>query len=73
MLQAQTDLQLNALCSQLVDELVNCLESLDQDPSVGCIVLTGNSKAFAAGADIAEMANMEYIDVFQGGIHQFSF
>ncbi len=49
-----------------MDELVTCLESLDRDPSVGCIVLTGSAKAFAAGADISEMANMEYSEVFQG-------
>jgi len=57
--------KLNALCSKLVEELVDVLENFENDPNVGCIVLTGNAKAFAAGADIAEMANMEYIDVFQ--------
>mmetsp|Transcript_700 Transcript_700/g.1020 ORF Transcript_700/g.1020 Transcript_700/m.1020 type:complete len:290 (-) Transcript_700:43-912(-) len=57
--------KLNALCSQLVEELVDCLEAHDDDPEVGCIVLTGNERAFAAGADIAEMEKMEYIDVFQ--------
>jgi len=60
--------KLNALCSQLVDELVNCLESLDADPDVGCIVLTGSQKAFAAGADISEMANMEFSEVFQDNL-----
>lgn len=57
--------KLNALCSKLVDELVDELSTLDNDPEVGAIVLTGSEKAFAAGADIAEMADMEYIEVFQ--------
>ena len=110
-----TYVQLNALCAQLVEELVDCLEEQDNDPNVGCIVLTGSSrvrllphfhmsflfllfhaivtfqssfstraparrysgvsyllmsilfvKAFAAGADIAEMANMTYGEVFKG-------
>jgi len=57
--------KLNALCSQLVEELVHCLEEHENDPNIGCVVLTGSDKAFAAGADIAEMAKMGYIDVFQ--------
>ncbi|MGB2868231.1 MAG: enoyl-CoA hydratase-related protein [Bacteroidota bacterium] len=48
---------LNALNMQLMTELVDALESLDKDDSVRCIILTGNEKAFAAGADIKEMAD----------------
>lgn len=43
---------LNALSEELMDELVAALESLDSDAEIRCIVLTGNEKAFAAGADI---------------------
>ena len=43
---------LNALSEELMDELVAALESLDNDAEIRCIVLTGNEKAFAAGADI---------------------
>ncbi|WP_282200704.1 enoyl-CoA hydratase-related protein [Collibacillus ludicampi] len=48
---------LNALNLKLVDELVEALENMDRDDSVRTIVLTGNEKAFAAGADIDEMAD----------------
>jgi enoyl-CoA hydratase len=47
---------LNALNSELISELNACLTQLDQDPEVGAIVITGSKKAFAAGADITEMA-----------------
>ncbi|MCM2331279.1 MAG: enoyl-CoA hydratase-related protein, partial [Pseudomonas sagittaria] len=46
---------LNALNSQLVGELNQVLDRLEADPQIGCIVLTGSSKAFAAGADIKEL------------------
>ena len=46
---------LNALCDALFHELKDALNKLDQDPEIGCIVLTGSEKAFAAGADIKEM------------------
>ena len=48
--------QLNALNGQLMEELATALEEFDRDPTVGCIVITGNERAFAAGADIKEMA-----------------
>jgi enoyl-CoA hydratase len=48
---------LNALNMELMDELITTLDVLDKDETVRCIVLTGNEKAFAAGADIKEMAN----------------
>ncbi len=46
---------LNALSSALMQDVVMALRHFDRDPSVGCIVLTGNEKAFAAGADIREI------------------
>ena len=46
---------LNALCKQLMAELATSLKELDNDSQVGCIVLTGSQRAFAAGADIKEM------------------
>jgi enoyl-CoA hydratase len=55
---------LNALNSALKDELLAAAESLDIDSTIGCIVITGSDKAFAAGADIKEMADRSYIDVF---------
>ncbi len=47
---------LNALCFELMDELIEALEALDKNIDVNAIVLTGNEKAFAAGADIKEFA-----------------
>jgi len=55
---------LNALNAQLKDELLAAAESLDADGRIGCIVITGSEKAFAAGADIKEMADRSYFDVF---------
>ena len=55
---------LNALNDQLMDELGAALLAFDRDDGIGCIVMTGSEKAFAAGADIAAMANCEYIDVY---------
>lgn len=54
---------LNALNHKLLTELAACVEELDSDESVNCIVLTGNEKAFAAGADIKEMAEADTIDM----------
>ncbi len=57
--------QLNALNDALMDALGAALRALDADDGVGAIVLTGNDKAFAAGADIAAMAEATYMDVYQ--------
>jgi enoyl-CoA hydratase len=57
---------LNALNDQLMDELGHALNQFDQDEKIGCIVLTGSEKAFAAGADITLMANYTYMDAFKG-------
>ena len=56
---------LNALNDQLMDELGHALLSFDADDGIGCIVITGSEKAFAAGADIGAMANYSYMDVFK--------
>ena len=57
--------QLNALNAQLMQELAAALYAFDADDSVGCIVLTGNDKAFAAGADIAAMKDFDYMQAFR--------
>jgi enoyl-CoA hydratase len=56
--------QLNALNDQLMDELGAALKAFDADASIGCIVLTGNEKAFAAGADISVMAKFDFADAY---------
>ena len=56
---------LNALNSQLMQELSRCVEALDRDDAVRCLVLTGSDKAFAAGADIKEMAGLSYAEAFR--------
>jgi enoyl-CoA hydratase len=54
---------LNALNLEVMKETVAAAVSFDQDPDVGCIVVTGSAKAFAAGADIVEMAPLTYSEV----------
>src|SRR5437588_4295294 len=56
---------LNALNATLKNELLGVVEALDADAEVGCILITGSDKAFAAGADIKEMADKSYIDIFR--------
>jgi enoyl-CoA hydratase len=55
--------QLNALNQQVMAEVVAAAQAFDADPGIGAIVLTGSEKAFAAGADIAEMATLSYAEV----------
>jgi enoyl-CoA hydratase len=55
---------MNALCALLVHELHQALNAFEADEDVGAIVLTGSEKAFAAGADIKEMASKSFADVF---------
>ncbi|CDO32356.1 enoyl-CoA hydratase [Mycobacterium vulneris] len=55
---------LNALNSQVMTEVTTAAAELDNDPSVGAIIVTGNEKAFAAGADIKEMADLSFADVY---------
>lgn len=57
---------LNALNDQLMDELGHALLAFDQDDNIGCMIITGSEKAFAAGADIAAMANYNYMDAYKG-------
>jgi len=54
----------NALCDTLTRELTEALDLLEADPVIGAIVLTGNEKAFAAGADIKEMKDRSFVDVY---------
>ncbi len=58
--------QLNALNDQLMDELGAALLAFDADDQIGCIVLTGSEKAFAAGADISAMAKFNFMDAYLG-------
>ena len=55
---------LNALNSQLIAELNQALDRLEADPEIGCLVITGSTKAFAAGADIKEMAALSYPQIY---------
>ena len=57
---------LNALNDALMTELGQALKALDADPAIGCIILTGSERAFAAGADIAAMAKYSFQDVYKG-------
>ncbi len=58
--------QLNALNDALMDQLSTALLAFDAEDHVGAIVLTGSTKAFAAGADIAAMADWSFMDVYRG-------
>ena len=55
---------LNALNSQVMNDVTTAAAELDADPSIGAIIITGNAKAFAAGADIKEMADLSFAQVF---------
>ncbi|MFF4319160.1 enoyl-CoA hydratase [Streptomyces sp. NPDC001568] len=55
---------LNALNLRVMNEVVAATTDLDRDPDIGCIVLTGSAKAFAAGADIKEMQPQGYMDMY---------
>jgi enoyl-CoA hydratase len=64
--------ELNALNFQIVAELANALEAFDRDESIRCMVITGaGEKAFAAGADIKEMAGKSPIDMMLGGFESW--
>ena len=56
--------QLNALNDQLMTELGAALKAFDADPAIGCMIITGSKKAFAAGADIGAMASYNFADVY---------
>ncbi len=55
---------LNALCAALIDEVAKALDDFEADETIGCIVLTGSEKAFAAGADIKEMRDKTYMEAY---------
>jgi enoyl-CoA hydratase len=57
---------LNALNSDLIGELNQALDGFESNDAIGCIVLTGSEKAFAAGADIKEMQSKSYMDTYMG-------
>jgi len=57
---------LNALNAKLIEELSSALDAFEADSGIGCMVLTGSEKAFAAGADIKEMQTKSYMDVYLG-------
>jgi enoyl-CoA hydratase len=57
---------LNALNRALVADLTRALDAFEADPNIGCMVITGSEKAFAAGADIKEMADKTFADAFLG-------
>ncbi|MCW2310064.1 enoyl-CoA hydratase [Rhodobium gokarnense] len=56
---------MNALNSELIAELTKALDTFDADEKVGCVVITGSEKAFAAGADIKEMSSLTYVDAYK--------
>ena len=58
--------QLNALNDQLMTELAAALKAFDADETIGCMIVTGSEKAFAAGADIGEMAGYSFADTYGG-------
>ncbi|WP_180115637.1 enoyl-CoA hydratase [Acinetobacter sp. YH12140] len=55
---------LNALNSTIIKDLNLALDDLDRDPTIGCMVITGSEKAFAAGADIKEMAELSFPNIY---------
>ena len=58
--------QLNALNDALMTQLGQALQAFDADDGIGCIVITGSEKAFAAGADITAMAKLSYMEAYKG-------
>lgn len=61
---------LNALCTPMMMQLADALLSLQDDDEIRCVVLTGSDKAFAAGADIKEMQNNTYLDIYRHDIFE---
>ncbi len=68
--------QLNALNTQVMDEVLKATTAFDADPDIGCLILTGNDRAFAAGADIGELLVQDYASMqasdFFGGWDRFA-
>ena len=59
---------LNALSLKVADELLRAVSAADQDPAIGCMVLTGSEKAFAAGADIKDMQDRSFAEMQEGDL-----
>jgi len=59
---------LNALCTPMMIEVADALAKAEADNAIGCVILTGSEKAFAAGADIKEMQNNDYLDVYKNDV-----
>ena len=57
---------LNALNKALIAELTQAIEAFDCDDKIGCMLITGSDKAFAAGADIKEMADKPFVEAYLG-------
>ncbi|MET8698034.1 enoyl-CoA hydratase [Kitasatospora sp. NPDC004723] len=57
---------LNALNTRLMNEVIAAARDFGRDPGVGCLLITGSEKAFAAGADIKEMRSLEFVDAYLG-------
>jgi enoyl-CoA hydratase len=57
---------LNALNSKLIEEVNTALAVFELEPDIGCVVIAGSDKAFAAGADVKEMADKTYVDAYMG-------
>ncbi len=55
---------MNALSSSLIAEICDAVDTFEQDDEIGCIVITGTDRAFAAGADIKEMLSKEFLDAY---------
>ncbi|WAQ95673.1 ECHM-like protein [Mya arenaria] len=62
---------LNALCDGLMKEVAQAVDTFEADANIGCIVLTGGDKAFAAGADIKEMKDRDFAGVYNGDFLSF--
>lgn len=56
---------LNALCDELISELNTATRLMDRDPEIKAIVITGSDRAFAAGADITEMVERDYMEAYR--------
>lgn len=58
--------QLNALNDEMMDEITAALDVMEANAAIGCVVITGNEKSFAAGADIGAMVDLDYISAYSG-------
>ena len=61
---------LNALCKALIEDMERALDDLESDDAIGCILITGSEKAFAAGADIKEMKDKTSAGLRRGFHHR---